>query len=172
MYDLFRNSLDVFGIKVTRVCISALVRNTYHARVHYTKPGSENIEIAVDARPSDALNLALRFNAPIYVLKDIAYKMASSHQTEKVQTGGNLDVARKCREELMYHQDPTVLLKLKLQLALKQERFKEARRIQNQIDQLLKSDRLLGLMVSLEAALEDKRYEEAQKYRQELQELR
>jgi len=78
VYDLFRCTVEALNAKVTRVCISSLVRNTYHARIHLVKKGDVTEELSVDSRPSDALNLALRFSSPIYVNKEVAYKMASS----------------------------------------------------------------------------------------------
>ena len=52
--------------------------NTYHARVHYAPgpsyravAGALPEEMNVDARPSDAINLALRFDAPIYISKEV-----------------------------------------------------------------------------------------------------
>lgn len=70
------------GLQVTKVRVTALVGNTYHARVHYAPgPGFRAVagavpeELDVDARPSDAINLAIRFNAPIYVSKGVAAEL-------------------------------------------------------------------------------------------------
>lgn len=66
------------GPQVTKVRVTKLVSNTYHARVHYAPgPGFAAAagvlpeELDVDARPSDAINLAVRFDAPIYISKEV-----------------------------------------------------------------------------------------------------
>lgn len=53
--------------------VTALVGNTYHARVHMSTSGKDacSNEVDIDARPSDAINLAVRFNAPVYVNKQV-----------------------------------------------------------------------------------------------------
>lgn len=63
--------------QVTKVRVTKLVSNTYHARVHYAPgpgfraaAGALPEELDVDARPSDAINLAVRFDAPIYISKE------------------------------------------------------------------------------------------------------
>ena len=65
-------------LQVTKVQVTKLVANTYHARVHYAPgpsyravAGALPEEMDVDARPSDAINLALRFDAPIYISKEV-----------------------------------------------------------------------------------------------------
>ena len=63
-HDLLTNIIaDVAG-KVTRVVINDLVDSTFYARIFMTL-GERQLEI--DSRPSDALALALRTDAPIFV---------------------------------------------------------------------------------------------------------
>lgn len=63
-HDLIRNILDRLNYDVDRVVIDDLWNTIYYAKV-YLKKGDEEIEI--DARPSDAIALAVRFDANIYV---------------------------------------------------------------------------------------------------------
>ena len=60
-------------VQVTKVRVVALVGNTYMARVHLSPSGRDASarEVDIDARPSDAINLAVRFNAPMYVNKQV-----------------------------------------------------------------------------------------------------
>ena len=51
--------------------VTAFVSNTFHALVHYEGRAPGSPPIAVDARPSDAINLALRCGAPVYVAKAV-----------------------------------------------------------------------------------------------------
>lgn len=63
-HDLLRNVIDDLNAEVRRVVVSDLRENTFYALI-YLAVGAE--ELAVDARPSDAIALALRTKAPIFV---------------------------------------------------------------------------------------------------------
>ncbi len=67
-HDLLKNILGMIDVKVTRVEVCDLKNNTYYALIHMIHNGKE---IAIDARPSDALALSLRVNAPIYVSEEV-----------------------------------------------------------------------------------------------------
>jgi hypothetical protein len=55
-----------------QVRVTEIIANTYYARVHVSRAGDPPHEVDVDARPSDAINLAVRFGAPVYISKKIA----------------------------------------------------------------------------------------------------
>ena len=63
-HDLLRNIITDLEGQVDRVVVSDLKENTFYAIVHLTVRGER---VAVDARPSDAIALALRTRAPILV---------------------------------------------------------------------------------------------------------
>jgi len=63
-HDLLRNVITDLDGRVDRVVVSDLQENTFYAIVHLTVRGQR---VAVDARPSDAIALALRASAPILV---------------------------------------------------------------------------------------------------------
>lgn len=63
-HDLIRNILDRLDVNLDRVVIDDLWNGIYYAKL-YIKHGKEEIEI--DARPSDAIALAVRFNSDILV---------------------------------------------------------------------------------------------------------
>ena len=67
-HDLLKNILGMIDVKVTRVEVCDLKNNTYYALIHMIHNGKE---IAIDARPSDALALSLRVKAPIYVSEEV-----------------------------------------------------------------------------------------------------
>jgi len=75
--DLMKNIITSLSYKTVKVQITDMVANTYYARLYLARvtengeivPGSE---IDVDARPSDAINLAVRFRAPIYISDVVA----------------------------------------------------------------------------------------------------
>ena len=111
------------------VRIHSLVGDTYHARLHLQRQeGGPTVDI--DARPSDAVNLAVRFKAPIYVSKAIAAKMAVQAGVFEAQSVTHVespaDIARSCKAEVLMYTDPTVMFNLQLQLAIQEERYEEA----------------------------------------------
>lgn len=63
-HDLFRNFLHQMDVRVERVDICDLRENTFYAEIHLVKKDGV---FTMDARPSDAIALALRFDAPIFV---------------------------------------------------------------------------------------------------------
>jgi bifunctional DNase/RNase len=63
-HDLIKHILDGLKAQVTGVVITALQENTFYAQIGLAT-GTANVQ--VDARPSDAIALALRVNAPIFV---------------------------------------------------------------------------------------------------------
>jgi hypothetical protein len=63
-HDLMKQILDTFQVTLTRVVINELRGNTFYAKLHLDVEGKEMI---VDSRPSDAIALAVRVKAPIYV---------------------------------------------------------------------------------------------------------
>lgn len=67
-HDLMANLLRPFDVDVARVVISRFEDHAYRAEVHVRRDGEEAV---VDARPSDAVNLAVRTAAPIFVAEPV-----------------------------------------------------------------------------------------------------
>jgi len=72
-HDLFAAALDRLGVRVERVVINELSDETYHARIHLERDG---VQVEVDARPSDALALAVRAEVPIYAADEVLAQAA------------------------------------------------------------------------------------------------
>lgn len=68
-HDLFKLMLDRLGATIDRVIIDDLWNETFYAKIGLTTQGGEMLEI--DARPSDAIALALRARAPIYMAENV-----------------------------------------------------------------------------------------------------
>lgn len=67
-HDLFKSFADRFDIKIKQVIIHKLVDGVFFSSLVCERMGVEEI---LDARTSDAIALAIRFEAPIFVYKDI-----------------------------------------------------------------------------------------------------
>ncbi|MEA3486489.1 MAG: bifunctional nuclease family protein [Thermodesulfobacteriota bacterium] len=70
-HDLMNEMLKVLEVKVLQIVINDLKDNTFFATIHILK---NDVSITVDARPSDAIALALRAGAPIFVDEKIIEK--------------------------------------------------------------------------------------------------
>jgi len=63
-HDLFQTAIGELGGKVEKVIISKIENDTYFAEIHIQQAEKD---IMLDSRPSDAIALALRCDAPIYI---------------------------------------------------------------------------------------------------------
>jgi bifunctional DNase/RNase len=73
-HDLLRNLLSELETKVERIVINDLRDNTFFARIHLLRGDTR---WNVDSRPSDAIALALRVDAEIFVEEDVLEKSKS-----------------------------------------------------------------------------------------------
>ena len=88
-HDLFASALEAVDARVARVVISDLADETFHARLFVEHAGKVG---EVDARPSDALALAVRVGAPIFAapsVLDQAGLGADGGLGEEGEEGGN-----------------------------------------------------------------------------------
>lgn len=67
-HDLLRSMMEHLSLAVSKVVVTDVKNNTYFASVYLTSQGTER---TVDARPSDAIALALRTNSPIFVTANV-----------------------------------------------------------------------------------------------------
>jgi bifunctional DNase/RNase len=70
-HDLLKNLLDTLGVTVIKIEVTELRENTFFAIIHLDMDGTH---FAIDARPSDAIALALRTDVPIYVHEEVIKK--------------------------------------------------------------------------------------------------
>jgi len=64
-HDLIKNVIQGMKMNVTKIVITEIVDNTYYAGIYIDK--GDGTEISIDSRPSDAIAVAIRINAPIFV---------------------------------------------------------------------------------------------------------
>ena len=67
-HDLMKQILDTFQVSLTRVVINDLKGNTFYANLYLNVEGREMV---VDSRPSDAIALAVRVKAPIFIAESV-----------------------------------------------------------------------------------------------------
>lgn len=78
-YDFTAKLLEAAGVRLEEVCIKTLVENTFYA---VAKVRSGDMVHEIDARPSDAIALALRMNSPILVAEEVITKVGEPIPTD------------------------------------------------------------------------------------------
>jgi len=124
-HDLMKSLLDSIEARVSRVIVSDLRENTYFAVIGVKLNGQQ---VEVDARPSDAIALALRTQAPIFVSDEVMRKASvSDKETEKAEERQPVDRMER--------------LNLDLQKAVEEERYEDAARLRDEINTLKRERR-------------------------------
>ena len=118
-HDLMKSLLDSLKANILRVIVNDLKENTYYAIIDIKRNGTQ---AHVDARPSDAIALALRTDAPIFVDEKVMQKAAISEDMESVEP----------EEE----EEEIKALNIKLQEAVREERYEDAARLRDAINGL------------------------------------
>ncbi|MBA4417888.1 MAG: hypothetical protein C0392_08260 [Syntrophus sp. (in: bacteria)] len=88
-HDLLKNILDKLGAEVVRIEVSDLKDNTFYALLHVKM---KNEKFVIDSRPSDAIAIALRTGASIFVEENVikrAAKVDLNQKGDKVVTDTN-----------------------------------------------------------------------------------
>lgn len=106
-HDLIRNCFEFLNVKVERVEVCDLRNNTYYALLYLRD--RDHIS-PVDARPSDAIAIALRTKAPIFVKEDVITKSNRTQETPRVFDEEN----REKWSELLEQLDPEEFSKYKM----------------------------------------------------------
>jgi bifunctional DNase/RNase len=125
-HDLFKNVLGTLHCQVSKIHVTELVDGTFFARIFMHQDG---IEIDVDSRPSDAIALALRFEAPIYVHQDV-YRAAAVNIN---QTKSGEDLTVLAEEHSL---DPVDRLKTQLDRAVQEEKYEVAAKIRDELERI------------------------------------
>jgi bifunctional DNase/RNase len=129
-HDLLKNVIQTFGAEVQQIYINDLSEGTFFAQIIYQKNGEE---IKQDARPSDAIALAVRFNAPIYVSGDILDEAGIVSEVEEEESPA---VASAKSESQSREMSKIEQLESELQTAIETENYEKAARLRDEIKKL------------------------------------
>ncbi len=88
-HDLLRNLIVEMGARVERIVVTELRDNTFYAVIEMR--GRTDDVIMLDARPSDAIALALRADCPIYVHEEVIRAAQGATSTEEAEITGTDD---------------------------------------------------------------------------------
>jgi uncharacterized protein len=96
-HDLVTDMLGELNASVARVAVTELRENTFYAQITLQVNGSE---IEIDSRPSDAIALAVRADAKIYVADDVIDDSAIEFNQEPEDSGEVIDEFKKFLENV------------------------------------------------------------------------
>ena len=96
-HDLVTDMLDQLGAQVTRITVTELRENTFYAQITVQQDGRE---IEVDSRPSDAIALAIRAEAPIFAADRVIEESAIEFEGEEVNEEEIVNDLRKFLEDV------------------------------------------------------------------------
>jgi len=96
-HDLIKNILESIDARVLKVVVTDLKENTFYAALHVQLG---DVEYTVDSRPSDAIALALRVAAPIYVDEEVVRKAKTLDVPAKEPEAVKADDPERIREWL------------------------------------------------------------------------
>jgi len=96
-HDLLKNILSNLNVTVEKIEVNDLKDNTFYATIHLVA-GGENL--AIDARPSDAMALALRTESPIYVSEEVIKESRTIDLDKAMKSGASKEDADKWSEIL------------------------------------------------------------------------
>jgi bifunctional DNase/RNase len=128
-HDLLKNLIDALGTRLQCVEIVRIEEGTFYAEMVLERDGTVE---RMDCRPSDAIALALRVGAPLFVAEAVLAE-AGRIPEDSHEEGGSEEVKDpKGRRRLT----PCELLERQLKKAIKDERYEDAARLRDQIKHL------------------------------------
>jgi bifunctional DNase/RNase len=96
-HDLVTAMLEQLDAQVTRITVTELKENTFYASITVAQNGSE---VDIDSRPSDAIALAVRAEAPIYANERVIEESAIEFEGEEVNEEEIVDEFRKFLDDV------------------------------------------------------------------------
>ncbi len=130
-HDLFKNLGDALGITLKEVLINDLVEGIFHAKLVLEQHGQE---VEIDARSSDAIALALRFQCPIHTYEFILGAAGLKvDEGEEAREEGAAEPAERGKLARGIKGNSIEELKELLEQALQDEDYERASKIRDEI---------------------------------------
>lgn len=132
-HDLFKNVADTIGFELKQVIINDLVEGIFHAKLVIEQDGNE---VEIDARSSDAIALALRFDCAIFTYEFIlgaAGLKVEEGDEEKESEEGAESKDRKGKDKRAVTSASVEELRSMLEEALDSEDYERASKLRDEI---------------------------------------
>jgi len=130
-HDLFKSVLDLLECRLMRVEIYDLKEGTFFANLVLER---DTARMRVDTRPSDAIALALRCLAPIYVARTVLEQ--AGRVIDPKAEGGTSESKTTPEPPKLSHME---ILKRDIEQAVQEERYEDAARFRDEIKRLEKT---------------------------------
>ncbi len=137
-HDLMKNLIDNLGGTVNEIIIDELKENTFYAKIVIEMSGITN---EIDARPSDAIALAVRTNATIFVAEDVmkAAAFVPSGEEAEGEMEESFDISPEENEissQPKSKETKIASLMSKLREAVEKEDYERAAKLRDEINRL------------------------------------
>jgi len=96
-HDLVTDILSQLDAQVTRITVTELRENTFYASITIQHDGAE---LEIDSRPSDAIAIAVRSDAPIYAAERVIEESAIEFEGEEVNEEEIVDEFRRFLDDV------------------------------------------------------------------------
>ncbi|MDD3655717.1 MAG: bifunctional nuclease family protein [Atribacterota bacterium] len=116
--DLIKNIIESAELFIEKIVISDIRDNTYYATI-WLRKGEK--QLLIDARPSDAIAIALRLESPIFIADEVMKKASVVHSSKEEENAVRL-----------------AQLKNELQIEVDRENYEKAAQIRDEIKRLEK----------------------------------
>lgn len=134
-HDLLRDLFDAIDADITDIVIDDLREGTFFAKIRYVFNGKEN---QLDARPSDAVALAVRSDAPIYVVPDVLDEAGIPAEDETSPLAQTTEEEEP--REVSAARSPVERMQAQLDKAIESEDYERAAQLRDEIEQMKKEN--------------------------------
>ncbi|MCB0721942.1 MAG: bifunctional nuclease family protein [Ignavibacteriae bacterium] len=134
-HDLLKNIIETFGYNVSSITINDLKDSTFYAKIKFDVAAVDEI----DARPSDAIAIALKFSAPIYVasfiMDEVGFLPEGEESASKNDDGSEYE-EEEVAEETSTENRKLNKLKHELDEAISKEDYERAAVLRDEIKKI------------------------------------
>lgn len=133
-HDLFKTIADTFSLNVKEVFIDELHNETFYAKVICEMHGEIH---EIDARPSDAIAIAVRFGAPIFVSEEIMNEAGIREEQQEEAEVAESEAEQDAPKEITGKAESSLNeLQKMLEEAVSREDYEEAARLRDEISRV------------------------------------
>ena len=133
-HDLFKSFARTFHYTITEISITDIKEGVFFAKIHCSDGIKDTF---VDARPSDAIAIGLRFNVPIYTYENVLSEAGISiNEAGKDDLMDDIEEDAKPKKSFgeLLKENPVDVLNTMLKEALNNEDYEKAAKIRDEID--------------------------------------
>ena len=133
-HDLFKSFAHTFHYSVSEISITDIKEGVFFAKIHCSDGIKETV---VDARPSDAIAIGLRFNVPIYTYENVLSEAGISiNESSKDDLMDDFEEEAKPQKSFgeLLKENPVEILNTMLKEALSNEEYEKAAKIRDELD--------------------------------------